>query len=65
MFVMKIIQSTQEKLKSINKAGTVATKARITMDATEANAKESNRELMKPSKFVTKIASAFNKLNIF
>lgn len=62
---MKINQSTQQRLKEINKQGSLATKTKITMDSAEKNAKESAAHLERPSKFVQKVANAFNKLNIF
>ncbi|PIK14583.1 hypothetical protein [Halobacteriovorax sp. JY17] len=62
---MKINQTTQERLKEINKAGSIATKTRITMATAEKNAEESAAVLKRPSKFVQKMASAFNKLNVF
>ena len=62
---MKVSLSTQQRLKDINKGGSVATKTRMTMDSAEKNAKESAEQLKKPSKFVQKMATAFNKLNIF
>ncbi|GEM_PF-6318347 len=62
---MKVNQSTQEKIREINRAGSIATKTKITLDAVEKNAKESNAQLKSPSKFIKQMASAFNKLNIF
>ncbi|WP_372654608.1 hypothetical protein [Halobacteriovorax sp.] len=62
---MKVNQSTQEKLREINKAGSVAAKTKITMDAVEKNARESNAKMKTPSKYIQQMASAFNKLNIF
>ncbi|ATH06601.1 hypothetical protein BIY24_01220 [Halobacteriovorax marinus] len=64
---MKVTNDTraQQQLREINRAGSIATKTKITLDSAEKNAKESMQQLMKPSKFVQKMASAFNKLNIF
>ncbi|WP_127715999.1 hypothetical protein [Halobacteriovorax sp. HLS] len=62
---MKISNDTQNKLKQITKAGSLATKTQIAVKADEKIAKESNDLLAKPSRYMQKFASAIKRLNTF
>jgi hypothetical protein len=56
---------SQIKLRQIAKAGSVATRTKMTVKADEEVAKESNELLTRPSKYMQKFASAIKKLNSF
>jgi hypothetical protein len=52
------------RLKEVNYAGSEAAKAKIVLDEAEKMAKETNAQLVKPSKFMQTFSNTLKKLNV-
>ena len=53
-----------QRLRDVNKAGSLATKTKIVLDKAEQAARASNDFIKAPSKHMQKFSSAMHKLNI-